>query len=31
MKKSQKTPKKEIEIGQKLKREYYDFKNRSTK
>jgi phage-related protein len=31
IKKSQKTPKKEIELGQKLKREYFDIKNNSTK
>jgi phage-related protein len=29
IKKSQKTPKKEIELGQKMKREYYDFKSRT--
>lgn len=31
LKKSQKTPKSELELGQKLKQEYFNFKNRNTK
>ncbi len=31
LKKSQKTPKKEIELGNKLKSEYFEFKERSKK
>jgi len=31
LKKSQKTPKNEIDLGEKLKREYFDFKERSKK